>query len=373
MAVQFAPFNSSIHPGFWTKLSKLKLEVWGLNQKAVQIVGTYENKAQAGLEKARLNVDWDAFEESDDTNLSWQTYEASGSVINYNTMEAFKTFDKAGYLNETEKDFLYDAITNGQVLEDTRILSRFAVHMFADLKKYHYFYWFTFPAFVLPDSVQLLEPASKISEELANVLAGKYSAWKSKVGSKQCAFFWITSDKNDVITLKEGLESSDDAMLGFADPCNMPDHPGWPMRNLLAFIGLIKPSKLKTGFTVVSLRQSVQPRGKISMASSLVFKVKWTPKSEEEVFIDNANAKLVGWEKNDKNQFGPRLANMRSSMDPKSLAESSVDLNLKLMKWRLVPELDLDLIAKTKVLLLGSGTLGCNVARCLLGNSMVLS
>ena len=45
---------------------------------------------------------------------------------------------------------------------------------------------------------------------------------------------------------------------------------------------------------------------------------------------------------------------MRSSMDPAKLAEASVDLNLKLMKWRLVPDLDLEKIKATKCLLLGT-------------------
>jgi hypothetical protein len=36
------------------------------------------------------------------------------------------------------------------------------------------------------------------------------------------------------------------------------------------------------------------------------------------------------------------------------------------MRWRLAPTLQLEKVAQTKCLLLGAGTLGCYVARCLL-------
>jgi len=48
------------------------------------------------------------------------------------------------------------------------------------------------------------------------------------------------------------------------------------------------------------------------------------------------------------------------------IAENAVDLNLKLMKWRLVPDIDLEVVKNCKCLLIGSGSLGCQVARNLL-------
>lgn len=54
------------------------------------------------------------------------------------------------------------------------------------------------------------------------------------------------------------------------------------------------------------------------------------------------------------------------------LADQAVDLNLKLIKWRIAPGLELDKIKNTKCLLLGAGTLGSYVARNLVVRTWLL-
>ena len=156
-------------------------------------------------------------------------------------------------------------------------------------------------------------------------------------------------------------ESLGSALICVMDPSSSPQHPGWPVRTLLAALLHSHNSLVQKGIRVICLRM-VAKEGKITAAHSPVLSLQLQgdpPPSNM--------PSVVGWEKNAKGQLGPRHANMRSSMDPAKLAEASVDLNLKLMKWRLVPNLDLEKIKATRCLLLGAGTLGCGVARGLLG------
>jgi ubiquitin-like modifier-activating enzyme ATG7 len=55
--------------------------------------------------------------------------------------------------------------------------------------------------------------------------------------------------------------------------------------------------------------------------------------------------------------------NLKDQLDTLKIVENAADLNLKLMKWRQVPNLDLEVLQNTSCLMLGSGSLGCQVAR----------
>lgn len=189
----------------------------------------------------------------------------------------------------------------------------------------------------------------------------------------------------------EDYESStDEVFVGFADPCSSPDYVGWPLRNLLAFLCAKMSKKFfsSTGLNVIALRQNTHKKlhdddCPVSVSESLLVKVKldskmspsedplitgklfWYFRSKSPVFyfykshynffaffailfIFVVQPKCLGFEKNGNGAFGPKLASMKAQMDPTALAESQSMLNLKLMKWRLVPDLDLEIFTEKK-------------------------
>ena len=154
----------------------------------------------------------------------------------------------------------------------------------------------------------------------------------------------------------------------FADPSNYLEAPAWPLRNLLVLIW----QKWKMNRArIICYRDTHHLRdGARSIIYDLESKMPAITGSIQKSVSkpDNGSMpKVVGWERNEKGKLGGKMANLTEYMDPKRLADQSVDLNLKLMKWRISPNLDLDKIKHAKCLLLGAGTLGSYVARNLLG------
>ena len=206
-------------------------------------------------------------------------------------------------------------------------------------------------------------------------------------------------------------EEKEQVIFGFVDPNPSPSCSdtstsmlavGWTLRNLVAYLSL----RLKLGgsnVTFLSYRPPFLRRimdescddcandfedvgedygtGDGGIGQSLLLDIKiplaadyqWP--STTKTAMDKASAatkmyssyKCVGWELNKNNKAGPRSIDLRPLVSPSHLARQANDLNLRLMKWRALPSLDVERLSQLKVLLLGAGTLGCGVARTLLG------
>ncbi|SMQ51533.1 unnamed protein product [Zymoseptoria tritici ST99CH_1A5] len=204
----------------------------------------------------------------------------------------------------------------------------------------------------------------------------------------------------------------DDRYVCFADPSTFPSNPGWMLRNLLVLVRqrwrLDKVQVLcyrdvharrEHPTSVIMTLQTAEPVWDFSAEEKLQEVTKMSdssallpgqvdrfgeliiekPKAVVPVMEEKVKAvrpppervvqfpKVTGWERGDQGKIMSKTVDLASYLDPSRLADQAVDLNLKLIKWRISPSIDLDTIKHTSCLLLGAGTLGSYVARNLMG------
>ena len=374
----FQSFSSFLDVSFWSDFSKKKLDVWKLSEEAVNISGFYScgSCKHANL-PARLHLSSASFSES--SSLSPQQHTAVGRIHNANTIEGFKKMDKKGLWNSASVD-LWKDITSGAALEKPELLSRFVIFTFGDLKKYNFSYMCGFPALRCwgnknPTCISTGPVASRLSETQVDSLRDQlYVNIEREVEGGSTTFnkgfFLLALDgDNGVIPyslnqMEKWLSHEESERLAvFADPSSRDAHPGWPLRNYLALLHYHSNKLGKPLLTVSILCLRHQYPSK-DIGHSIVVETCFPdvdlPSEEDKV-------DATGWEKDARGKVSAKTISLADSMDPVHLTETAVSLNLKLMRWRIMPSLDLERVASMKCLIVGSGTLGCNVARTLLG------
>ncbi|KAM9533570.1 ubiquitin-like modifier-activating enzyme ATG7 isoform 2-T2 [Guaruba guarouba] len=364
--LQFVPFSSALDAGFWHELTQKKLNEYRLDETPKVIKGYYYNGDPLGL-PARLTLEFSAFDMNASTPA--RCCPAFGTLYNTNTFETFKSCDKK-LLLEKEANEIWESIKSGAALENPMLLNRFLLLTFADLKKYHFYYWFCYPALCFPDGIHIVQKpvclGNRFPLNQIQALQKAYDELCQKEGVTALPYFLIKYHDNSVeISLLKKWDGffqdqGGKVTVGVYDPCNLSQYPGWPLRNFL-ILAAHKWGSLLQSLEVLCFRDRTM-QGVRDITHSIIFEIKLPERA-----LGPDCPKAVGWEKNQKGGMGPRMVNLSECMDPKRLAESSVDLNLKLMCWRLVPTLDLEKIVSAKCLLLGAGTLGCSVARTLMG------
>jgi ubiquitin-like modifier-activating enzyme ATG7 len=201
------------------------------------------------------------------------------------------------------------------------------------------------------------------SSEQIDSFAHNLKVFNSK---KFQTFFAFNRESLTPMTVKEAISlfnaNDNKIIFAFFDPNSQSQYPSWILRNFLALLSLklqFNTNNKDKTIEIVALRDHYK-NGVRDLTKSLILNVNLVDLSEPGLM------KTIGWERNEKQLFQPRIVDMSTSMNKEKLVETAVSLNLKLMKWRIAPNINLDIIKSKKCLLLGSGTLGCNVARCLM-------
>ncbi|OWR49953.1 Autophagy-specific protein 7 isoform A [Danaus plexippus plexippus] len=357
--IQYVPFTSFVHPSFWHSLTDLKLNVDKLKETTKQIHGSFSYSNDIGTV---FEVDGTSFNRDPECGLHY--INITGTLMNKNTIEDFKSIDKTALLNSVG-EMIWSNIKMLSWIKNPSALLNCFILSFADLKKFHYYYWFAFPCPSQP-TVYLKEKSQNISTVFSkNEIQDISDRFQSLELDQKC-YFVVIKENSKVVVKKlheffnnkseEDIIVDKEVFFAFADPSNN-YNPGWSLRIFLAALYECFPTLTKQCLQVIGIRCTRDG----SVEKSLMFMIEAQKDSQT-----GGNVNWLGWERNDRGNFGPKLANMSASMDPIKLAETSSDLNIKLMQWRLVPDLDVDVMKNTKCLLLGAGTLGCHVARDLL-------
>ncbi|XP_068664271.1 ubiquitin-like modifier-activating enzyme atg7 [Aristolochia californica] len=370
--LRYAQMQSIVQEGFWRKLSSLKLDSLQLDESPIEITGFYAPCSHAKVPNRLMLL---AESLPSDLNQQSSTSEFSrgnrnrcsipGILYNTNTLESFHALDKQ-ILLMTEAKKIWEDIYSGRAEEEPETLSRFLLISFADLKKWNFYYWFAFPALMLdpPATLVDLRPAMQwFSQAEGESVSAACNEWRRSSATMEVPFFLITIASNSQATVRplkdwKHCQHDDGKLLfGFYDPSNHQTNPGWPLCNFLALIRL-RWRITRINFFCYREKYGLADLG-LSLVGEALVQVPEGWKDPESI------PSAMGWEVNG-GKSGPMCVSLAQSMDPIMSAEFSAGLNLKLMRWRTLPSLNLDLLSNCKCLLLGAGTLGCQVARMLM-------
>ncbi|TVY92126.1 Ubiquitin-like modifier-activating enzyme [Lachnellula willkommii] len=380
MALKFAPFGSEIELPFYTALSQSKIDHDKLDDSARTVLGLYEPRSTAPEDSCRMRVLGNALNSDD---VPPNHIRAEGKIKNLNTIEDFKNINKPAIL-ETAARQIWDAINDGTIYSIPSLLSSFSILSFANLKKYTFTYWFAFPAIHSePIWKQVEEQPPPLEGKETTELVDEVGTWKYGTDNREHGFFLAKRVRRTSFSERPTTPGTPKSLLGykwvvgslrqfesgffdrtepkdrfvcFVDPSTYPENPGWMLRNLLVLVRRrFKLNKVQ----ILSYRDVHSRRHE---ARSRIFLLETQPVENP----TNDLPKITGWERNSIGKLSARVTSLTQYMDPTQLADQAVDLNLKLMKWRIAPDLNLDKIKQTKCLLLGAGTLGSYVSRALM-------
>ena len=304
----------------WMWLAKEKLENLKLSKDPIiNKIGT-RSEASTSAHQLIVTDSWDG------------PSDLHTVLINSNTAKEFREMDRKG---------LFDAYTKSML--DVPTTPRLFLISFADLKTFVFTYTVSFPT---------LGPVS-YDFECDEVTTEKIPAPQLERMSVRSVSLLLRETDADPVDFVPSQVIDGTSIIVF-EPDFVSEGGTLPyyVRSVLTSIAVSIPrdAEIRISLRILSQSSKTEFRG-ITIRSTESVRVvpnwiKWvSPSTQQPTAIMSVDLKRY--------------------MDPATIAAESVALNIKLMKWRLLPGLEPEKMSGLGFLLIGAGTLGCAVARCL--------
>ena len=240
-----------------------------------------------------FRLDFSAFSSS--FRIPSSSFMSYGVLKNSNTLDEFKSEDKVKFLSENVEELWRLIVDGDTIFEEPSRLNRFVVSTFADLKKYHYYYWFAFAAFSEPKDVREREPASTLDSALSQCqrealidAVDRFADENAEnaffvlrvTGSGEEASLSVERLTKDFAASSSSGGPDDRLFLCFCDPSSFDSYPGWPLRNLLTLYAVHFAQDLPD-VDVICYRD-LRKDGARSVAKSLVLRLTVPPIVDKE-------------------------------------------------------------------------------------------
>lgn len=338
------PAKVFLDTSFFKELARLKLDVQQLTTDELPLNGYLNTDTLSDSEPiAHLSLDSTSFTKEIDQREEGNPI-LQGKIRNFNTIEEFKRLDKQQFIEEKCMEQCKNAIN------DINNAVSFSIISFCDLKKYIFYYWVNFPIFEDNSLTIFLEDVPKSSHFDASVEL--YKKWFKRNNDKWvCVQNW---EDEQPFEYKNNLTETFTS-IAIRDTCLSEKLSSSFCKNFFTIIKSNYPNL--TNLNVYFIKYN---------DNSYCKKITFERKGVITNHTNDIQLTCRGWCKNINGKQMPSVIDLSLLIDPLKIADQSLKLNLKLMKWRIAPKLDLEIIEEKSALILGSGTLGCFIGRSLL-------
>lgn len=355
--LKFTQLSINADLGFWSRLYDNKLNHYKTKKIRTDIVADVKRYNH----KTIIQLSSESFEDGINGKTIHERI-LKGDIYIVNTTEDLnKVFE---IQNTSIMENMWFNINSGMALNNHQMLNKMTMSVYIDLKNYRFIFWIAFPVFKMGYNLKIHNRTSlkRLTSEVERVNIREQIRTSWEMIDCDTEFFVYTGNSVDPLTL-DHIDDYLDELIVIANDmgCNE-KHPSWLVRNLLFTLAyhITRPLAL----SLICYREDEV--GNID--DSPCFDIYLTPTLTSELVYGDNGIPLYhnGFVQLSSKKGKPGLRDISSSMDINKLTESALDMNNRLMKWRVAPDLDLEKISHKKCLLIGAGTLGCHVARNLM-------